>query len=59
VEVDRAQAQQLVGNGSAEFYSGEPLIEPAPYEEQPEMVTASVEPPETEMRPPARRRRGY
>jgi hypothetical protein len=60
VEVDRALAQELVGSGRAEYFSGEPLIELAPYEERPEeVVTASVEPPESEMRPPARRRRGY
>jgi hypothetical protein len=45
VEVDRALAQQLVGSGKAEFYSGEPLNEPAPYE------TAALEPSENALKP--------
>jgi len=62
VEVDRVLAQLLVGNNKAEYISGDALIEPASYEkkEEPEeeAVTATAEPPETEMRQPARRRRG-
>lgn len=71
VEVERALAQQLVGNNKAEFYSGT-LIEPAPYEKQPKeegpeedeeeepsaVTTASLETEETATykRPRGRRR---
>lgn len=34
VEVDRALAQQLIGNNKAEYVSGDDLIEKAPYEEE-------------------------
>jgi len=52
-----------VGSGRAEYVSGDPLVEPTPYEEEekkrePEVEAAAVQPPETEMRQPARRRRG-
>ena len=52
-DVDRATAQLLIGMGKAENYSEEPVIEPAPYE----IETATVEPPEDTMAPPARRAR--
>lgn len=52
VEVSRTLAQLLVGNGKAEFYSGEPVVEPAAYE----VETATVEAVETAEAPRARRR---
>ena len=54
VEVYQALAQQLVGSGRAAFVKGV-LVDPAPYEEEPE--SAAMEAPESAVMPRATRKK--